>query len=200
MPDGTAVPLAYAEMNADFYDAKYGAGAAKEKDTNEYVTEYNNMYELSQKTHKGWTPEQHNAWVLKAIGLDDETLFGGGSGGSGGISPLAAWQLQSQNWREALPYQIRAGQEWAPGFEPGGIVEAAYRQANVPYNPEVWRAAISNPPGMPSGGGGGTTLPPWLTQQAPQEQAQFTPPILPDIELFKPEQVTNWMGNATQWK
>lgn len=200
MPDGTVVPLAYAEAHADFYDQKYGAGSAT-TDSNAYITEYNNMYELSQKTHKGWTPEQHNAWTLKAIGLDNETLFGGGSGSSNSISPLAAWQLQSQNWETALPYQIRAGQEWVPGWEPGGLASAVFGSAGVNYNPDVWKAAISNPPQAPGVvGTSAVSLPTWLAQNAAAQSSAPQTTYPQNIELFKPEQVTNSMLNATKWK
>jgi hypothetical protein len=188
MEDGTKYDAKYAEQHAGELMKKHYSGAdSSSSGKNNYIEEYNSMYEFLKKSHKEWDDDTLNQATLQAIGLDDNTLFGGGggsggSGGSSGISPIAAWQLQSQNWREALPYQIPAGQEWAPGWEPGGLAEAMFKQANVPYNPDVYRAAISNPPGAPGpigdvgSGSAAPSLPAWLTnaqQQAPQPQGPY---------------------------
>lgn len=198
MPDGTKYDAEWAASHADELMKKYYSAPSS---NNDYIDEYNSMYELLKKTRKGLTEDQLTQATLKAIGLDDQTLFGGGSGSSNSISPLAAWQLQSQNWEAALPYQINAGQQWAPGFEPGGSFEKLLSYSGTPYNAEAYKAVISNPPGMPSGSSTSTALPSWLAAQTavPASTAPMTT-YPQDIELFKPEQVTNTMGNATQWK
>jgi hypothetical protein len=198
MQDGTKYDAKYAEQNASsllkkHYSGESGESGASSK--NNYIEEYNNAVEFLKKTRPGLKDEAVNQAALQMIGLDDNTLFGGGggggSGGSSGISPIAAWQLQSQNWREALPYQVNAGQEWAPGWEPGGLAEAMFKQANVPYNPDVYRAAISNPPGAPGPigdtAGAASSLPDWLQYSAPERQSQGPYQSFPyDFELPNP--------------
>jgi hypothetical protein len=174
------------------YDADYAAKHADELLAKHYGVEQTNDIETVKKTYKSYykllddlygdskSEEEKNLAALKMAGLDPDTLFGSGGGGRGGtgISPLAAWQLQSQNWREALPYQIANGNAWAPGWEPGGPMEGIYKQAGLNYNPEYYRAVNSPAPGMPSAEQAsnptqGVPLPAWL--QDAQQQANGGP-------------------------
>jgi len=43
--------------------------------------------------------------------------------------------LQSQQWAQALPYQLPAGAQYTPGYEPGGLMSQMARQAGVRFTP-----------------------------------------------------------------
>lgn len=49
------------------------------------------------------------------------------------------WNQAAQLYAEAMPYALRPGQTYYPGFEPGGPIQNANVMANLPYNAESYK-------------------------------------------------------------
>jgi hypothetical protein len=61
-------------------------------------------------------------------------------------------ELQRQNllqaaWEKSLPYRLNSSQEYAPGWEAGGLIDQMYRSVGTPYTPTP--LTHSNAPDVP---------------------------------------------------
>ena len=59
---------------------------------------------------------------------------------------MQAWQINSQNWRDSLGYQMNPGSNWASGWQPGGVMQGLMEMGGTTYNPEAAKSPKTKPP------------------------------------------------------